>query len=91
MLYLVCFDISDNKTRTRIGNYLGAFGNRVKESVFEVELADAQGGASPYAAAAVLDHCRLERAVVHGRAGGGAVENEQVARIRRVDRSLDRS
>lgn len=42
MLYLVCFDISDNKTRTRIGNYLGAFGNRVQESVFEVELADSQ-------------------------------------------------
>jgi CRISPR-associated protein Cas2 len=41
MLYLVCFDISDNKTRKRIGNYLGAFGNRVQESVFEVELAGA--------------------------------------------------
>lgn len=41
MLYLVCFDISDNKTRNRIGKYLGAFGNRVQESVFEVELADA--------------------------------------------------
>ena len=40
MLYLVCFDISDNKTRKRIGQYLGAFGNRVQESVFEVELAD---------------------------------------------------
>ena len=42
MLYLVCFDISDNKTRTRVGHYLGAFGNRVQESVFEVELADAR-------------------------------------------------
>jgi CRISPR-associated protein Cas2 len=41
MLYLVCFDISDNKTRNRVGKYLGAFGNRVQESVFEVELADA--------------------------------------------------
>lgn len=41
MLYLVCFDISDNKTRNRVGNYLGAFGNRVQESVFEVEFADA--------------------------------------------------
>jgi CRISPR-associated protein Cas2 len=40
MFYLVCFDISDNKVRTRIGNYLGAFGNRVQESVFEVEIAD---------------------------------------------------
>lgn len=42
MLYLVCFDISDNKTRNRVGKYLGAFGNRVQESVFEVELADTQ-------------------------------------------------
>ena len=41
MLYLVCFDISDNKTRNRVGKYLGAFGNRVQESVFEVEFADA--------------------------------------------------
>jgi CRISPR-associated protein Cas2 len=41
MLYLVCFDISDNKTRNRVGKYLGAFGNRVQESVFEIELADA--------------------------------------------------
>ncbi len=41
MLYLVCFDISDTKTRHRIGKYLGAFGNRVQESVFEVEFSDA--------------------------------------------------
>lgn len=41
MLYLVCFDISDNKTRNRVGKYLETFGNRVQESVFEVELADA--------------------------------------------------
>jgi CRISPR-associated protein Cas2 len=42
MLYLVCFDISDNKTRNRVGKYLGAFGNRVQESVFEVDLTDAK-------------------------------------------------
>lgn len=41
LLYLVCFDISDDKTRKRVGAYLGAFGNRVQESVFEVELQDA--------------------------------------------------
>lgn len=40
MLYLVCFDISDNKIRNRVGKYLGAFGNRVQRSVFEVELQD---------------------------------------------------
>ena len=40
MLYLVCFDISDDKARTRVGKYLGAFGNRVQRSVFEVELQD---------------------------------------------------
>lgn len=40
MLYLVCFDISDNKTRYRVGKYLGAFGSRVQRSVFEVELQD---------------------------------------------------
>jgi CRISPR-associated protein Cas2 len=42
MLYLVCFDISDNKTRNRVGKYLGAFGNRVQESVFEVEFNNAK-------------------------------------------------
>jgi CRISPR-associated protein Cas2 len=40
MLYLVCFDISDSKTRNRVGKYLGAFGNRIQESVFEVEFTD---------------------------------------------------
>jgi CRISPR-associated protein Cas2 len=40
MLYLVCFDISDDKIRNRVGNYLEAFGNRVQKSVFEVELDD---------------------------------------------------
>lgn len=40
MLYLVCFDITDDKARNRVGKYLGAFGNRVQKSVFEVELDD---------------------------------------------------
>jgi len=40
MLYLVCFDISDNTTRNRVGKYLGAFGSRVQESVFEVEFSN---------------------------------------------------
>ncbi len=42
MLYLVCFDISDDRIRHRVGKYLGAFGNRVQKSVFEVELDDSQ-------------------------------------------------
>jgi len=40
MLCLVCFDISDNKVRTRVGKYLGGFGSRVQKSVFEVEVDD---------------------------------------------------
>jgi CRISPR-associated protein Cas2 len=35
-LYLVCFDISDDGERTRVGNVLGEYGNRVQRSVFEV-------------------------------------------------------
>jgi CRISPR-associated protein Cas2 len=41
MLYVVCFDIGDDQTRRRVGKYLEAFGNRVQESVFEVEVKDA--------------------------------------------------
>jgi CRISPR-associated protein Cas2 len=41
MLYLVCFDISDSKVRNRVGKYLGAFGSRIQESVFEVDFDDA--------------------------------------------------
>lgn len=37
--YLVCFDISDDKVRTRVGKRLLRHGDRVQESVFEVALA----------------------------------------------------
>lgn len=42
MLYLICFDISNDKTRNRVGKYLETFGNRVQKSVFEVEIKDLQ-------------------------------------------------
>lgn len=36
--YLVCFDLSDDRVRTRVGKELLKFGWRVQESVFEVAL-----------------------------------------------------
>ena len=34
--YLVCFDISEDKVRRRVGNYLERYGDRVQYSVFEI-------------------------------------------------------
>lgn len=34
--YLACFDITDDKIRTKVGHRLGRFGNRVQYSVFEI-------------------------------------------------------
>ena len=36
MLYLVCYDVSDDKRRTNIAKILLAYGDRVQYSVFEV-------------------------------------------------------
>jgi len=35
MLYLVCYDISDDKVRNRVSERLLDFGARIQESVFE--------------------------------------------------------
>lgn len=37
-IYLVCFDISDDRIRLKMGQTLCAYGERVQESVFEVVL-----------------------------------------------------
>ena len=39
-VYLVCFDISDDDVRRRIGNFLLGYGERVQQSVFEVAVRD---------------------------------------------------
>ena len=39
-IYLVVFDISDNRERRRIGKYLLKFGNRIQRSVFEIIIDD---------------------------------------------------
>lgn len=36
--YVVCFDITDDKNRTKVGNLLLAYGERVQLSVFEIAL-----------------------------------------------------
>lgn len=36
LYYLACFDISDNRNRSKIGNILLQYGQRVQESVFEI-------------------------------------------------------
>lgn len=41
MLYLISYDIEDNRERTKLARILGSYGNRVQFSVFECEL-DAQ-------------------------------------------------
>lgn len=38
MHWLVCFDVQDDRTRTRISRYLETVGRRVQGSVFEVVL-----------------------------------------------------
>lgn len=38
MKYLVAYDISNDKHRTKLSDILGAFGMRVNYSVFEIEL-----------------------------------------------------
>lgn len=38
LVYLACFDISDDAIRYRVGNALSRYGNRVQRSVFEVTM-----------------------------------------------------
>lgn len=38
--YLVCYDIEDDRERTRVARILESWGQRVQYSVFEVHLAD---------------------------------------------------
>lgn len=38
LFYLVCFDISNDKNRSKIGKILGRYGDRVQYSVFEIAL-----------------------------------------------------
>lgn len=40
MLFVVCYDISDDKTRTHVSDRLLNFGVRIQESVFECLLDD---------------------------------------------------
>ncbi len=37
-VYLVCFDISDDSIRNRVGKYLLGYGDRVQKSVFEISV-----------------------------------------------------
>ena len=42
MKYLIAYDISNDKRRTKLADLLGAYGERVNYSVFEIELTEAQ-------------------------------------------------
>ena len=42
LFYLVCYDITDNKRRTKIANILEGYGSRVQYSVFECVLTSQQ-------------------------------------------------
>lgn len=42
MLYVISYDIEDDRRRNRIARYLEALGQRVQYSVFECELTPAQ-------------------------------------------------
>ena len=37
-VYLVCFDISDDRIRYRVDKCLGSYGDRVQKSVFEISV-----------------------------------------------------
>ncbi|MDQ7012135.1 MAG: CRISPR-associated endonuclease Cas2 [Mariprofundaceae bacterium] len=41
--YLVCFDITDDRIRNRVGKVLLRHGQRVQESVFEIALKNPRG------------------------------------------------
>jgi len=41
MFVVVCYDIPDDKRRSRVGNILEGYGNRVQRSVFECDLTTA--------------------------------------------------
>ena len=40
--WLVCFDITDDRNRRRVGDLLEEYGLRVQRSVFEISLESAQ-------------------------------------------------
>ncbi len=40
MLYIICYDIEEDKLRNRVSRILQGFGRRVQKSVFECELDD---------------------------------------------------
>jgi CRISPR-associated protein Cas2 len=42
MFLVVCYDIPDDKRRTKIGKVLEGFGSRVQKSVFECDLTSKQ-------------------------------------------------
>ena len=39
-IYLACFDITDDRLRTRVGKLLLGYGDRVQKSVFEIAVKD---------------------------------------------------
>ena len=42
MKYVVTYDITNDKRRTKLSDLLGTYGNRVNYSVFEIELSEAR-------------------------------------------------
>ena len=42
MKYVVTYDITNDKRRTKLSDLLGAYGTRVNYSVFEIELSEAK-------------------------------------------------
>ena len=42
MKYVVTYDITNDKHRTKLSDLLGTYGNRVNYSVFEIELSEAR-------------------------------------------------
>ncbi|MEM9543148.1 MAG: CRISPR-associated endonuclease Cas2 [Cyanobacteria bacterium P01_E01_bin.42] len=42
MIYLICYDITDNRRRTKVSKLLEAYGIRIQKSVFEATLTPPQ-------------------------------------------------
>ncbi|MBN2717705.1 MAG: CRISPR-associated endonuclease Cas2 [Deltaproteobacteria bacterium] len=55
-LYVVCYDISDNRRRRRLDKLLKGFGRRVQESVFECDLDTVRLAMIKNGCEAVIDH-----------------------------------
>ncbi|ESQ08041.1 MAG: CRISPR-associated endonuclease Cas2 [Thiohalocapsa sp. PB-PSB1] len=85
-IYLVCFDISDDDRRRRIGNLLLGYGERVQRSVFEIsvrggeELTELRNALDDHLAPDDRD-IRFYRLCASCRSASQTLDGERIARL----------